>query len=287
MGAGALTVALVAANVLGLAGWRGGADAAAASVLESAAIKTLNVSDPVVGPGQYLMVTTDAVYASFGRNLNGAPSAYLEKHRGELYVPADQSDDWVWVRAAGETYETFGPASEAFAKEMQPYAADELLRAPAGAFYGGSPAKTADDYESLPRDPHQLLNAIYAQNLTIGRSPDGEALVWIADALRNGTAPAELRSALYKAAALIPGVTVTEEQATLDGTTGIAIGRVEASDNSRQDIVIDPESGQFIGERQVSLETGGVIPAGTAVASTTVTTTVVDSAPAGGTPDGD
>lgn len=283
LGAGALTVALVASNVLGLAGWRGGADSAAASALESAAVATIQVSDPVVGPGQYLLITTDAVYSATTSDGEGGFTSFLDGYRDELYVPHDRESDWVWMRHAREPVQTFGPASEAFAAQMQALEEDELLRAPAGTFYGGSPTEISGDYDALPRDPHQLLNSIYVKTLTEGQSRDGAALVWIADVLRSGTVPAELRAALYKAAALIPGVTITERQATLDGTTGIAIGRVEATTNIRQDMIIDPTTGQFIGERQISLDATNGLPAGTASASTAVTTSVVDAAPEGGT----
>ncbi|WP_116413089.1 CU044_5270 family protein [Subtercola boreus] len=283
LGAGALTVALVATNVLGLAGWRGGADAAAASVLESAATATLNVTDPVLAPGQYLLVKTDAVYSSSTASDSGTETAFLESYVHELYVPANRDDDWVWMRHAGQIYQTFGPESEAFAAQLQAYESDELLRAPGGTFYGGSPTQISGDYDTLPRDPHQLLNAIYLQTLGAGPSRDAEALTWIADTLRTGTVPANLRSALYKAAAAIPGVTITEQQATLDGTTGIAIGRVETTNNTRQDIIIDPNDGQFIGERKVTLTSYAGMPAGTATTSTAVTTTITDTAPAGGT----
>jgi hypothetical protein len=286
LGAGALTAALVASNVLGLAGWRGGADPAAASVLESAAVATLEVSDPVVGPGQYLLIQTHAVYSSSTGDGNDGIISYLDGYRDELYVPQNRDDDWVWMRHAREPVQTFGAASEAFAAHMRDLYEDELLRAPGGRFYGGSPTEISGDYEALPRDPHQLLNAIYVKTLTQGQSRDGAALDWITDVLRHGTVPADRRAALYKAAAQIPGVTITEQQATLDGTTGIAIGRVETSTNVRHDIVLDPATGQFIGEREISLVATNGLPAGTSSESTTVRTSVVDAAPEGGTPYG-
>ena len=282
LGAGALAFALVASNVLGFAGWRGGADPAAAGVLESAAEATLQLSDPVVGPGQYLLVETDAVYSSSTSDGNGGFTSYLDGSREELYVPQDRDDDWVWMRHAREPVQTFGPASEAFAARMQSYEQDELLRAPGGRFYGGSPTEISGAYDSLPRDPQQLLNAIYVKTLMQGQSRDGAALEWIADVLRSGTVPADLRAALYKAAAQIPGVTITDKQATLDGTTGTAIGRVETTTNIRHDIIIDPATGQFIGEREISLIATNGLPAGTASESTTVKTSIVDKAPEGG-----
>lgn len=138
---------------------------------------------------------------------------------------------------------------------------------------------SSDDYDTLPREPRQLLDKIYELNGNSGPSSDGQALQWIIDALRGGTAPADFRAALYKAVADIPGVEITENQATLNGRTGIAIGRVETTSDTRYDLIIDPESGQFIGEREVTLDGYASFPPGTATSWTAVTTTVTGSAP--------
>ena len=102
-----------------------------------------------------------------------------------------------------------------------------------------------------------------------------------------GVAPADVRAALYEAAAGIPGVEITEQVANLEGSTGISIGRVESADNSRQDLIIDRQTGALIGEREVALkDEGWGFPAGTTTSFTAVRTSVVDSAPDGGTQNG-
>jgi RNA polymerase sigma-70 factor (ECF subfamily) len=282
LGAAALVMTLVVINLVGIPGWRVGADPAAASVLESAAAATLNFSDPVVAPGQFLLVKTQGVYLT-----QGSPKVDAESFHEKLYIPADRKDDWVWVRYASTPTQAPGSNSESPASETAQADSNQILRLAGGTtdngnafgwgYYDGT--KVSSDYGALPRDPQQLLAKIHEFNGAAGPSPDGEALVWIADLLRNGTVPADLRAALYDAAAAIPGVTVTEEQATLDGRTGVAIGRDESVNNIRQDIIIDPSTGQFIGERQVVLSGNGDVPAGTVTASTTVTSTVVDAAP--------
>lgn len=288
--AGALAVGaaatLVMADVVGLAGWRGGASPAAAAVLEDAALAAIEVSDPTLAPGQFLMVETDAVYSGSTETAAG-PSSWLQSQDHVLYVPVDRTDDWVWVRAPGEVVETFGPASDvAYDIVEQTASEEELLRAPGGTFYGGESLVSADELDSLPRDPHRLLNHIYRATMGAGPSPDGEALVYIADRLRSGVVSAELRAALYEAAALIPGVEIIDEQANLDGRVGVSIGRDEGVNGIRQEIIIDRETGELIGERQVLLRESSGMPAGTMIGSTAVTTSVVDGAPAGGTPFG-
>ncbi len=270
--------ALVLTNVVGLAGWRGGADAAAADSLGRAAAAAIRTSDPVVEPGQYLKITTKAVYSATGDD-----GTYLESEDGYMYVPANYDDDWVWVRPPSTVVQTFGPGSEKQAAEdHKTTPPTEMVRAAKGGFYNGRPMNFGLD--GLPRDPQQLLNYIYRTTAGQGVSPDGEALVFIADTLRTGVVPADLRAALYRALAGIPGVTITDTEATLDGRTGVGFGRDE-SNGLRQEIIIDPTSGMMIGEREIVTRAGVLpgVPAGTVEGSTSVSTSIVDTAPAGGT----
>ena len=132
------------------------------------------------------------------------------------------------------------------------------------------------------RDPRVLLNYIYRATLGTGNSPDGEALVFIADTLNTGFATAATRAALYRAAILIPGVTLTANSATLDGTTGVAIGRVEQKYGIRQDLIINPDTGELIGEREVATRDlpDGTGKAGDTLSWSSATTTVVNAVPA-------
>lgn len=320
LGAGALTVALIGGNVLGVGGWQGGADPAAADALNAAAVATLEVTDPQLAPGQYLRVRNDAVYMTQAyldedveaARVNGSvedlntveAQYYLQREQMEIFQPADRNDTWWELRCRRSVAQTFGPKSELAAQQdllntSEPVG--HLSELPGGKikyefpdgrvefsnWAGGYtvPGGSSDDFTQLPLGPAELLAEIHRLNAGSGPSPDGQALVWIADTLRGGAVPAEYRAAIYQAAALIPGVTITDEQATLDGTTGMAIGRDETSNAFRQEIIIDPATGRFIGERRVALEgygalaAGAELSAGTVVGWTAVTTEIVDAAP--------
>ncbi|MFK0239418.1 CU044_5270 family protein [Microbacterium sp. NPDC090281] len=304
LGAASVIVALVATNVLGVAGWNGGADPAAASALRSAAAAAIQVSDPVVGPGQYLFVRTDGVFTGVGTLEEDAdriraqggeiqPSddvAILVSTHDELYVPAERKDTWVWISCTSQPSQTFGPRSERFAEEyaedMNTYDLDVIRQFPGGVTPGGGSfggyaegTTTSIDYDALPREPRLLLDRIYELNENSGQSRDGQALEWIISTLQWGIVPADFRAALYKAAAEIPGVEITDAQATLDGTTGIAIGRLETASNTRHEFIVDPETGQYIGERRVTLDGYAGMPPGTVTDWTAVTAAVVSSAP--------
>jgi RNA polymerase sigma-70 factor (ECF subfamily) len=292
--AGAFTLVgvLVASNLLGLGGWRGGADPAAAAVLERAATAALTFEDVPLSTGQYLRVSSQNVHITDGQENNGPIITYRINDSSQLYIPADRSDDWVWVREPSQVVDVLTPGGEAFAERHHPSNTEgrmsQLLRAPAGAFYGNSADSTWGSFDDMPRDPYLLLNYIYLRTLGAGPSPDGEALVFIADTLRQGTAPPDLRAALLRAATMIPGVTITDDQATLNGSTGTAIGRVESKQSLRVEIIIDPSSGRLIGEREVAVVAipESDVVAGDILSWSSVETAIVNVAPAGGTPDG-
>ncbi|WP_427015879.1 CU044_5270 family protein [Pseudarthrobacter sp. P1] len=269
-----------------------GATAEAVEVLNNAAAATIQTSDPVVGAGQYLKIETTSVNFGGAQAADGSQLSWLDKTGGQLYVPADREGEWVWNREERLPLESSSEAAKAAAAEMRK--ADQgrpegqppmvgILRAPGGAFYGSEPTVIAGtpltEAGSLPRDPQALLNLIYERTKGAGKSPEREAFVTIADSLRTGVVPADLRATLYKAAALIPGVTVGDRQATVDGRTGIAIGIPSPDGVARTDIIIDPTSGLVIGEQDVLLKDYPGFPAGTVSTWTSVKTSVVDSAP--------
>ncbi|GAA3893531.1 hypothetical protein GCM10022381_39010 [Leifsonia kafniensis] len=291
LGAGVLLTTLVLTNVLGFGGWRATVDPAAAAVLSDAAFAAIENSDPVVAPGQYLLVNTSAVYGATVDD-NGKRISYLTINEDQVYLPADRSEEWVWKRNPRSPYESFGTESKRLALKSYdetmagPEANGELLRATAGAFYSSPSPVSPTALAKFPSDPNELLSYIYRATEGGGQSREGVALMFIAEILRSGAVGADLRASFYQAAALIPGIEIVERQATLDGRTGIAIGRVENADHSRQDLIIDPATGLLIGERRVELEAVEGYPAGTATSWTAITTSVVDAAPDGGTPNG-
>jgi hypothetical protein len=77
--------------------------------------------------------------------------------------------------------------------------------------------------QSLPTSPHALLNMIYAATKGAGQSPDQEAFTTIGDMLREAVAPPDISAALYRAAALIPGVRVVPHATDILGRPGLGV----------------------------------------------------------------
>src|SRR5205823_12699838 len=98
-----------------------------------------------------------------------------------------------------------------------------------------------------PSRLRKYLRGLCRTSSTSGQKAPGSLLkqrhsFTIADRLRTGVVPADLRAALYKTAALIPDVTAGDRQATVDCRAGIAIGIPTPDGGTRRDIIIDPTS---------------------------------------------
>ncbi|MFC4951121.1 hypothetical protein [Pseudonocardia sp. GCM10023141] len=194
--------------------------------------------------------------------------------------------DWLLVRSdTGQRKWLQGSESEARAAGLPADAVrpPERITARCGSFYGpetdqctgpGSwQVPTPAFLAGLPRDPAQLL-ARLERDVPDNIRGNAELLVYATDLLRTGLVPADLRSALYLALAHVGGVTVTAGAVNLDGRSGVALGIDVRS--SRQEIIVDPATGAFIGEREVALRGDRSKPAGTVLGYTSVRSGVVD-----------
>ncbi|MEU4745764.1 hypothetical protein AB0G02_35610 [Actinosynnema sp. NPDC023658] len=94
-------------------------------------------------------------------------------------------------------------------------------------------------------------------------------------ALSSGLVVKDVRANIFKALTRLPGLEVTERQADLGGRVGIALGVDDGT--HRRDLIIDPGTGQVIGERDVVTRDLGDVKAGTVLSFTSVTTGVVDT----------
>ena len=280
---GALVAAPVAAAIAitAVAIGPGAASATAAEALRSAADVTITTSDPLVGPGQYLKVTTEAAYLAYESDADGQLSAYLSPSTTEVFIPSQPAQDWVQTVTAAPATEFYGDASRAAAQrdwaETVRGGVVRVSRAANGDFADAEELGGEIADVPLPSDPEQALGFLHER--PYGDGTDSGALAYAAQLLRDGTMPAKQRSVLYQALALLPGIRISDENAVLDGRTGIAFSL--DADASAREIIVDPTTGLFIGERVLTTTATGAIPAGIDQEYTAVSTTVVDDAPSG------
>jgi len=261
---------------------------AAAAQLNSAADK-ISSSDPALGPTQFRYVGTHAWWMAT-TSANKQSFSYLAENLLETWVPADQKQDWLWRRdVTGKRKWVQGTEEQARAAG---YPIDEAAwpegewRAPCGDFFAKEEGKqpctepgswqrpTPEFLAGLPRDPAQLFARLKA-DAPGNKRGDAEVLVLAADTLRSGLIPADLRAALYRALGRLPGLEITEQVANLDGRKGTAYGVNDG--DIRQEIIVDPTTGEFIGERETAARNLDGLPADTVMTYTSVTTAIVDT----------
>lgn len=126
----------------------------------------------------------------------------------------------------------------------------------------------------LPTDPDEMRTYLYSRSHG-DNPPDTGAWTAVGDLLRETYLPAPQRAALFKAAATIPGVSVTENAEDAAGRTGIGVGRV--SNGVREEIIFDPGTYELLGERGVVVDAEEAkAPVGSLVASTAQLEVAVD-----------
>ncbi len=258
---------------------------AAAAGLRASADR-IHAADPALRPGQYRYVDAHVWWQS-GTQAGKQRFAFLAENRLEMWIPPDESQVWLWHRdVTGRRQWQVGTeqAARAAGVDVDGGWPEGDFRAKCGDFFldrGERPCSRTGNWQDpkdgwiagLPRDPEALYDRLRADapHNSLG---DAELLVYAADALRTGRLPADLRAALYRAIAMIPGIEITDQVANLDGRTGVAYGM--AAGATRQDIIIDPETGEFIGEREVLTKADGELEAGTVLTYTAVSTGVSD-----------
>jgi hypothetical protein len=215
--------------------------------------------------------------------------AYLVESRDETWIPQDVTQEWMNRRTPLEGAKWLGgtmPQSEAPLPEPDEIEKGER-RGRCGDFFSGTlpPLGCGDPddwhnpeyYARLPRDPQALLQWLRDHTADIrGVGVANLPFAFAVRLLRTGLAPADLRASLYRALALIDGVTVTDGKANLNGRVGVAIALDDLYD--RIELIVDPTTGDVIGERIVAGPQPYMpyITPGTTTAYTAVTTKVVD-----------
>jgi hypothetical protein len=252
------------------------ASASAQEVLTSAADIAARAEDPVLSAGQYRYVATHAWWMKTVGSEDESFS-FLNENLIEVWIPADPSGEWLQRRReTGNREWVVGTEAEARAAgvviEESPWPEQRAL---GGEFVENAPEHgnwqfpEPEFLAGLPTDPEQLYDRL--------REDSGggkQALVYAADALRTGLMPAAVRANLLRALTHLPGLDVIDNAANLDGHKGVALGVSE--DGERQEIILDPDTGEVIGERKVSDSMFADIPEGTVTGYSSVTTAVVD-----------
>lgn len=118
---------------------------------------------------------------------------------------------------------------------------------------GGVHDPTYRFLQSQPTDPPALLSLIEREMQGQLPRPE-EAFTTIGDLLREAIAPPRVSAALYRAAALIPGVTIVANATDAIGRHGVAVAMTYQG--VRSEWVFSKQTLQYLGERDINTANG-------------------------------
>jgi hypothetical protein len=253
LGAGAVLAAVAAtAVVLVLPGGQPApASPAAVELLAKVANAVAQQPAPQVSDSEFMYIRSEVAYAVY---LNGSQTPTIDPlHERQIWLPVANICDYGLVIEEGQrTSLAPSPGSgPSFSVKCGP---------------GNLDNATYRLLQSLPTDPRTLLNQIYTFDHANGEGQalgsDGEAFVTIGDLIRETIVPPSTAAALYRAAALIPGVTLIGRVTNVEGQPGIAIAWTNSQD--RYEWIFDPATLQYVGERDYDMSTGKPVVTGNA-----------------------
>lgn len=285
LAAAAATVAAVVAGVLVTGRDPGQVTGPPASEAKDPVAKIRAVDEPV-RPGQFRYLLEHQWWST------SFDSKYVWKseYRYEVWVPARERQEWMERReTTGRSELLNGSEEQAIAEGLEPPERTvETYRAPCGDYFAADDGRRPCEFvpsfahpnqeymASLTRDPDELLALLREQTEGSTKfTPDSLAFQFVTLFLREEEVPADLRMAFYRTLAKLPDIEITENVPNLDGRRGTSFAVGDQS--TRRAIIVDPGTGQVIGERQTALAgNGDRIRPGTVLADSSLTSVVVD-----------
>lgn len=260
-----------------------------ASVLVGAATVIGDDPGPVAGPGQYLRIEHQIrnlkLYSPQGpaeSTRAQATAAWVSVSSQTWYIPADRAGEWVQVLNPDlQVVELFGgdagTRSEEWLAQFSWQVEPQILRYEGGTQPGTPvPNQTYAHYSEMPRDPAALL--AWTKAYLQGGEPGGEdfwAAMFLIEELQQGSAPADLRAAMYRALSLIPGATIAGVGGDIVTISFSGQPQVDRS----YSMTIDTRTAQVVSTTMNDGPRGTLVPDSVPDHQLTTTVSVVDAAP--------
>ncbi|WP_406056409.1 CU044_5270 family protein [Streptomyces sp. NBC_01077] len=243
----------------------------AVRVLSHAALAAAAAPTPDARAEGYVYVKSLVAHA--GRGAAGGSATLPPAHQREVWLSADGSRAGL-LREPGAADTTLGP-------RLPVYELDHRGATPRKTTAEAAPPSVTNPTHTyvatLPTEPDALLRLIREQTRGTGGDPEQRAFTAIGTLLAETWAPPKVTSALYEAAARIPGVTVLPSATDAAGREGVAVAR--ASGGEQTQWIFDRTTSAFLGERTVLTGTTSAGRAGTVLGVSAVLAKAAASAP--------
>jgi hypothetical protein len=273
VGLATAAVAAALALVSGIDNRRVGPEpATAAQVLRKAATAAEDQPAPLPRDDQFFYVrsrTTNLVAPASIDQADNLPTALVTKER-RIWTSIDRSgrleeriiatkfatgaDRQKWERAGRPTL------------GATPATGHPISISPSRTYRLGTIELTRQQMLDFPTDPRAIYDRLRDQVARRGHSPESEVFTELGDALRESPAPAQLRAALYRTLALVPGVQLVGQVTDGAGRSGTAVALTETG--VRHELIFDPNTSETLAERDVLIDPKAAelnLPAGTVI----------------------
>jgi hypothetical protein len=244
----ATTVAAIALVAAAVIGGRGGpvepVDSHATRLLRAAAQTALERPALTPKPDQFVYV--ESVDSSAVSDYHGGWSGKLRDklHLTGTHQEAHERQAWLSVDGTHDGLVRLRPHGSAGEWEQLPLRACGAGMPPDGTCWP-QPAAHVND---LPTDVAGMRDYLYRNSH--GSNPrDQQAFITVGDLIREAYLPPQALAAIFEAAAQIPGVRVVPGVTDAAGRSGIAVARDDRA--VRQELIFDPKTYQFLGERSI------------------------------------
>ncbi len=256
-------------------------------VFATSALAAVAVAAVAMGTGGFGGRDTDGSTGFGGRGTDGSTATELSPVAHTLELAADYAaarpftpprpDQWIYIENRNTA-----PSALAKDKGQKPVVTEQTwLRADGKKMSGFNPETGKldiwdqdNDYpalSTLPTDPQELLTLLrealeappssapgdrQPPRWIIASTPDewnGLLFRRIAGILENNLLPPDVTAALWRAAALVPGVTQAPGTINVNGRRVIAVGRIQDGWRFEQ-LLLDPDTHEFVGYRSVAVK---------------------------------
>jgi len=246
---GLATASIAVAVALGLSPAAAPSSALASELNQLAQVAASRTWAGIPGPGQYLYTDSEGLTESDTYAAGRTCVVDLIDHR-RIWIATDGSG--ALVETLGGARFTFVSGEMTLAQD-QANCADLQITDPASqdsssanTFAAGGLSFPTENWKALSTDPATLLKQIH--RLDGGPNDPGELFVNVGDFLRESDAPPAIRAALYKAAALIPGIQLIGQQTDQLGRTGLGLAFPYPDGKVHSVLIIDQSTATLLAE---------------------------------------
>lgn len=254
--------------------------AAVDRLLDRAALAAERAPELNPRPDQFILYRSVTMSLAGGQDPAGGETRYLYRTDRQLWSSVDGKHDGAvrWEYLTPRPY----PGWPMPAQASSDVGKTGFLPIPA-CQNAGTPGWARHDYpylRSLPADPMGMLAAI---RRSTGEPSPTDLQVWraVGSMLAESYLPPAQRAAVFRAAKLIPGVTVVAGARDAADRAGVAVARVDDQTGLRAEIILDPETYFYLGEREFVVDAAKArAPVGSQVSATAeLSVTVADAPP--------